>query len=638
MDAKALLQGPRTLHRAFTQRVAGPVPENDSPRFPLPAQAIWLGLFGAWLETSVILLHRWTIGTTTRTTVRLNWYHISMSVPAHLALMAVWLLLARAILACRPSFRSGPAIAGLGWFVALVSPLLAIEELDPRAAVVLALGLARLIAPRWQRFGPALVRRSLAAVAIVSVVVAAGSFAWVHSAERRAAAALPAPPTGTANVLLIVMDTVRADHLSLHGYQRPTSPTLEAIARRGVVFDFARAPAPWTLPSHAAMFTGRWPHELSVDTDQPLDREAVTLAEILSRHGYACGGFAGNSFYCNAWFGLDQGFSRYQAAPENQVISVQETLRCAALGRRLTPLWSDGADKTINRSAAEINRAALAWLDENPERPFFLFLNYFDAHAPYTVPAGAPLRFSQATRKQVFEASRAAFEARERAAGLATPERRTADERLASLAPGAYDDCIRYVDEQIARLLDELERRGRRRDTWIIVTADHGEHFGEHDQFWHGSSLYRPVVDVPLLIIPPGGTTPRRIATPVSPRDIPATLADVLALSEPRPFPGHSLRRFWDDRQPGPVPPAEPPLSVLKLARDAPGYDALKPHETFRVAAAVADSIYHSNPLGGEELYDASDRAEADNLATEPASADLLMRLRNWIQALREGA
>ena len=121
----------------------------------------------------------------------------------------------------------------------------------------------------------------------------------------------PLPPAGSPNVLLIVMDTVAAGHLSLFGYDRPTSPTIDELAKRGIRFDRAQATSSWTLPSHASMFTGRWPHELSAGWLTPLDATYPTLAEYLGKHGYATAGFTANYWYCASNSGLDRGFTVY---------------------------------------------------------------------------------------------------------------------------------------------------------------------------------------------------------------------------------------------------------------------------------------------------------------------------------------
>ena len=136
---------------------------------------------------------------------------------------------------------------------------------------------------------------------------------WVGDwLKERTEAARPLPPAGSPNVMLIVLDTVAAGHLSLHGYDRPTSPTLDGLARRGVRFDRVQATSSWTLPSHASFFTGRWPHELSVGWLTPLDATHPTLAEYLGSRGYATAGFVANTFYCGADTGLGRGFTLYR--------------------------------------------------------------------------------------------------------------------------------------------------------------------------------------------------------------------------------------------------------------------------------------------------------------------------------------
>ena len=168
----------------------------------------------------------------------------------------------------------------------------------------------------------------------VSLVVLTGlTYERVTSAEHRALSLRPPAKPGVPNVLLIVLDDVRAASLSLYGYDRPTTPNLERLARRGVVFSEARSTAPWTLPSHASMMTGRWPHELSVGPDLPLDGTFPTLAETLGREGYATAGFVGNTVYCNALYGMGRGFARYEDAYENQTVSLFETVRSSGLGQ-----------------------------------------------------------------------------------------------------------------------------------------------------------------------------------------------------------------------------------------------------------------------------------------------------------------
>ncbi len=177
-----------------------------------------------------------------------------------------------------------------------------------------------------------LVRRTvplLAGALLTIMLVTIGGRAW---SEHRAAAALPPAPAGARNVLLIVWDTVRAGNLSLYGYERPTTPNLERLAGRGVRFDLAFSTSSWTLPAHASLFTGRWPHELGVDWKSPLRDDVPTLAEYLAAHGYDTAGFAANLDYCTRETGLARGFAHYEDFP----IDLYDAFtRYVALGNRL---------------------------------------------------------------------------------------------------------------------------------------------------------------------------------------------------------------------------------------------------------------------------------------------------------------
>ena len=225
--------------------------------------------------------------------------------------------------------------------------------------------------------------------------------------------ARPLPPPGSPNVLLIVLDTVAAGHLSLHGYDRATSPTLLQLASRGIVFEAARASSSWTLPSHATMFTGRWLHELSVGWLTPLDGQHPTLAEFLGDRGYATAGFVANTGYCGTDSGLARGFTSYHdfIFPELTALETAVLVNRALDGVRAVTFFAEdwlraaGLLPCVERflkalddnrkEAAEVNRELLDWLAHRPqqERPFFAFLNYYDAHFPYELPPGRLHRF-----------------------------------------------------------------------------------------------------------------------------------------------------------------------------------------------------------------------------------------------------
>ena len=405
---------------------------------------------------------------------------------------------------------------------------------------------------------------------------------WVHDRIKQSrSAAAPLPPPGSPNVILIVMDTVSARHLSLHGYNRATSTTLVELAERGIRFDLALAAASWTLPSHATMFTGRWMHELGVGWFTPLDDKHPILAEFLGARGYATAGFVANTPYCGSDSGLARGFSQYHdfvfpeftafrmtalvsralQGTQSIVTFLEDSLEVTWVRRYLQHVWRrfDGDRKT----AATVNREFLDWLSRRPlpQRPIFAFLNYYDAHVNYELPLGSYYRFGSAPKDK---RQRTLIEH-----WWDLDKTRLSPQDLA-FAVSAYDDCIADLDEQIGKLVDKLRKRGFLERTWLIIASDHGESFGEHaGVFCHGTSLYQTELHVPLLIIPPGGAATRRVVTEaVSLRDVAATIVDVAGQRAGSPFPGKSLARFWNE----PIETSPPELESpdLPLAEVVP--------------------------------------------------------------------
>ncbi len=634
MDARTTTRPLRSLHAIFTRRLVAEEPPPPRLR-TLAAQALWLGLAAGLAEAAVIVGHRTLVGTVSDVSVWHHWHHVSFGLMAHLAIFSAWFV-ASALLTCRwlRLRRCHGLTTFLGWFLALASPLLAVEQLHWISSLVAACGLSLRVTPAWNRHRGAILRKTLLPLTACAIAVAGSGFAWVQTAEDRALAALPPAKAEAPNVVLLVLDTVRADHLSLYGYGRQTTPRLQALARDAIVFDFARAPSSWTLPSHATMFTGRWPHELSVDTDRPLDSTYPTLAEFLSGHGYVTGGFVGNTFYCNSWFGLDRGFTRYEDSEESREFSAQQVMRCAAVGRALMPLavqagvWDTSGDFAERKTAAMVNDDALEWLDARDGRPFFLFLNYIDAHGPYRVPEDFPRAYSKLSSDEIIAANQKARR-RGNDKRLSQEERTAALAELGRIGGDAYDDCLRYVDEQAGRLLDELQRRDLRRNTWIIITSDHGEHFGEKGNYWHGNTLYRPLVDVPLLIVPPSGPSGIRVSEVVSLRDLPATVADLIGQSSESRFPGRSLRRCWDPSAASAPGPDDIPRSELKSREDLTKGQGVPTGLRLRTALVDGGRIFHRDPKGQDELYDVDDLLEEADLDDDPDEAPALERFRS---------
>jgi arylsulfatase A-like enzyme len=500
-------------------------------------------------------------------------------------------------------------------FLAFLSLLLMYKPLHGYAQLLLAAGLAaqttRFIVARPEGFH-VLVRRTIVWMMMLATVLAVGVHGWERLAEHRALAKLPTPPPGAPNVLLIVLDTVRAQNLSLYGYARPTTPKLDRFAKTGVRFDRAIATTSWTLPSHASMFTGRWTHELTTDWLMPLDGTDPTLAEVLSARGYLTAGFIANEKYVSRQFGLGRGFLHY----EDILISWETIVRSSSLSDYIATLrWRLGYHDALGRkSAAQVNQEFLTWLSGQPRRPFFTFLNYYDAHTPYlpTKPFDTLFGSKNPGRKPITWYT-----------WKGSPSDLQAE-------VDAYDGTIAWLDDQLGLLFGELEKRNLLENTLTIVTSDHGEEFGEHNLVMHGSSLYMPSLHVPLLIrfparVPAGRSVPQ----PVSLRDLPATVVDLLELQGPALFPGASLARYWNSRN-GDEPVADPLLSGISFT---PYLPARFPVSKGDMKSLVEnDKHYIKNGDGREELYHfENDPAEEHDLVGTEATQALLQRLRRHL-------
>jgi arylsulfatase A-like enzyme len=605
--------------------------------------AAWCGLAAGELEVAVRFLHR-TFGSTHR--LFLMTRHFVWLVPLiDLALfLAAGVMLALA--ARRWPRRAGWLGPRLLVALALLPALtLAGPGIYAEAWLLLALGVASLVAPVLERQRDRW-RRRLARTAPALLLLVLLQAGWLFGSDRLKRwreEGRPPPPEGAPNVLVIVLDTVRADHVSLYGYPRPTTPNLQQLAGRGIRFDRARAPAPWTLASHASMFTGQWPHELAVEWMSPLRGDVPTLAEHLGSLGYATAGFVGNTFYASYDTGLDRGFTHY----EDYVLDGMSAARTAkalddsfkSIGE-LGRMWhiSGRAYQDLTRGkrkdARAVNREFLEWLARRraPRRPFFAFLNYVDAHSPYLLPpgvsnvlAGVPIT----DRDERLLGLRWSDENRRRFPGPAR-----------QLARDAYDNCLAYVDARLGELVDELERRGVLEQTLVIVTADHGEGLGEHALFDHGESLYRAEIRVPLVIVPPAGRDrsprPAVVDAPVSLRDLAATVAGFVRPGTTSPFPGRSLlegtRATAADSGAGNRPEDDAVvLSELSSPNPAdPNRGRSPAHRGSLISLAEGDLVYIRNQGdGGEELFnERDDPDELHNLARAAAMGPSLQSLR----------
>jgi arylsulfatase A-like enzyme len=639
---------------------AAPAGELDPERatrrvglIPVLLLSAWCGLVSGLLEVGAIVLRAHAPGGDHF--YRISRHFVWLTPLLNLALFLVLGVVLGILIRCAP--RRGRWLAGRLLCTLTVLPAVwaGFPGIYSEAGFLLALGIAARLVPSLERHAwglRRLVRLSLPVAA--GLVAAAAAALWGHDriAEWREARR-PFPPPGSPNVLLIVMDTVSAEHLSLHGYARSTSPTLEELASRGIRFDRMEATAPWTLTSHASMFTGRWPHELSAGWNTPLDATAPTLAEFLGSRGYATAGFVANSSYCGTDSGLARGFTEYRdyqfprlTAFTTAVLVNRPVEKGLVELARFVESWP-GFEVLIpalddlfwyftknRKESAEVNREFLDWLSHRPqpERPFFAFLNYFDAHLPYEVPTKRQHRFG----------------ARARNPGEAIVTRDWLRVVMAGPRPwqlefarDTYDDCVADLDEQLGCLIDELARRSLLERTWVVVTSDHGESFGEQPGvFAHGTSLYPAQVHVPLVIVPPaGGPPPAIVNEAASLRDLAATIVDVLGLQDRSPFPGTTLGRFWrrsSSQASAPAAAADPVLSEV-----VPLGASFEPDPAQWPLAAVTDGdwsfIRREEPVN-EELYHTREDAHGQhNLAANPALKPMLERMRATLNRLTAG-
>jgi arylsulfatase A-like enzyme len=561
--------------------------------------AIGVGLAGGYLDLVLLVLKKLLWSTTGHYD---NGQDFPWSIPvAHAVLLifaAVPVAIVNRIRRGRLSVRDGSwlLVTLAAWFALLRAPL------HGAASLVLAAGLGR---PLSGAIATALAGRPRRAGLILAgllgalLLLAALSSGRQAIRERNALAALPPLPQGARNVLVIVWDTVRAYNLGLYGYPRDTTPNLARWARAGVRYARPLAPAPWTLPSHCCYFTGRWPYQLGFHGTNTLDDADPTLAEYLSARGYQTAGFAANPYYCSAETGLARGFAHYEDLPLTAWSLLGRTVPGKWIlvnvlygGNAYAQKWA----RLQSRDARSLNDAFLDWLRRRRrDRPFFAFLNYFDAHNPYVPPAGHAGRFGigPKTAKDyeiltTFSMLKGQVAARD-----------------IVMARDCYDDCIASLDDQLGRLLAELQGQGLLDQTLVVITADHGEAFGIHGAFGHGESLFLEEVAVPLVILAPGGPAGRVVTEPVSLRDLAATVVEQVGLAHGSPFPGHSLAALWPSAPGRATPALSPAFSEIAYSTGfQPQNHDGPPPQGFQMSLVAQGRHYIRDTRGSEHLFD----------------------------------
>ncbi len=484
--------------------------------------------------------------------------------------------------------------------------------------------------------GKSILRRFLTAC------LGAALAAWSGCARDEGKAASHARAVRRSNinhVILITIDTVRADHLGCYGCTNIKTPRLDAIAATGVRFDNVIAAAPTTLASHTSIMTGTAPHSHGVPRNGfRVNEKNVMLAEILRDAGFKTSAVIG-AFALDSRFGFNQGFDHYD---DRYSLLVEQ--------------MGDGQDQ---RRADKVTDAAIDWIDGAAAGPFFLFVHYFDAHAPYDPPPPYDTMYPRdaiAVPHSLEDGiDRAVDLQQQRTIGRALgkvptiingPTRRlmlsvSGEPAGNDLALDAlYRGEISYVDHHLGRLLDHLNQRGLLDDALVVITADHGETMWEHGDFWnHGLWVYDTTVSVPLIIHFPGGSPSGVVVkNVVSTIDIAPTILDLLGIAAPERMEGRSLVPACRGEE------LAPRAVFSEATQPYRAVDPRRPWQNEPKAKCVRKGRwkYIFAPfLGLEELYDIhADAGERHNLIDSP-SADAKRqadRLRATLTAWTAGA
>lgn len=403
------------------------------------------------------------------------------------------------------------------------------------------------------------------------------------------------------NVIILVLDALRPDHLSCYGYERETSPNIDRLARQGLVFQNAVSQAGWTLPSHASLFTGLFPAEHgATDEHHFLDPQIPTLADLLSSRGYDC--LCATS---NAWISETTGMTRgFGDVCQPSLYSGIKKIANAARKRYL--------DR--DHGAATICRYVKKWLgSRSPDRPFFVFMNLLEAHTPYHVPNSFIKPYLP---RGVNPAG---------ALGI----NQDCDAYMAGKAPMSSDDfeilrsvycgAISYLDKQLGDLWAYLESLGQAENTLLAITADHGENFGDHGLMGHRFCLYDSLIKVPLIVKGPGiGASEKPVEPLTQLIDIPCTILDLAGMEdipERSGMSGLNLLKIASSEEQHPFVVSLQSLPNLTVyERDHPDFDPSLFNKRIQ-SIRTLDYKYIAYSDGTEELFNLKkDQVETENL------------------------
>ncbi len=522
----------------------------------------------------------------------------------------------------RPWLRFGAVfLVGLGALTPCTALMLK-EWMNSLSILVLTIGLASVFA-RWFMRQPErnahFFRRSLPFVTALTALVFVGIQGGFWLDERWETAKLPPAAANAPNIVVVVVDTLRADHLTTYGYQRPTSPTIDRLASEGVLFENAFSTCSYSLQSHASILTGLYPfqHGVSWTTSKMIAKSSYpVLPGVLQTLGYATAAFSANTF----WFSREHGFGRGFIHFEDYFHSLKDTVLRTAYGRifTLTLLRRVDEDIPARKRASDTNGAVLKWLDQNKDHPSFVMINYFDVHDPY-LPL-EPYRHRFSTLKNLGGLINS---------DLHVPDHLSPEDLQSEI--DAYDGAITYVDEQLDKLVTALRQRDSGRETLLVITSDHGEEFYEDGSFTHGHNLHNKLIHVPLIFWQPGRIPQGiRVGQAVTNSAIPATLMDLLGANK-ETFQGPSLRSLWDS----PEPPGNWPYPLSELDKRSWEPERLPVHHgsLLSLVSPVFHFIQHQT-LGAKLFDRKSDPLEKNNLIDRPEMKPVIDDFRSVAREL----
>ncbi len=428
------------------------------------------------------------------------------------------------------------------------------------------------------------------------------------------------------NIILISLDTVRADHLHCYGYGRATTPNFDQLAGQGVLFENAVSPSSWTLASHASILTGLLPHQHGATFGVPLRPGIPMLSEILRAHGYDTAGFSANYDYGLQGWGIARGFELYN----DDSSSLRHNFFLTVAGREFRNLFCPpvvGFDRFGRRDARELNGQISRWLKNRANEPFFLFINYFDAHDPYLAPPPYDRRFGTPPHDLLRRISPVIHQK-----PLAPP---LSEQEQSALIAG-YDNCLAFLDSQVGALIDLLRQSADWPHTVVIITADHGESFGEHEGYYgHGWSLYRELLHVPLIIMGSGIQHGIRVQQAVSTRDLFTTALDLTGVRGPEP--SHGVMRFitGDTETQRPEEPIVSELSAVPGTQIGPAISLTMSNWHYISPASGSVRAYHYrlDPTEQENLSQVPRYAPVARTLHKQLCDDLGRSRRPWFEA-----